>query len=116
LLGLNDVEMAHATAVKVGFKNHAAFHPAVFWARLPDLLVPQSCSPGRPFPVTKEALAIANGFYKGALADPRFLASYVPIFLRPAEGTTRDWLCAFVRRDGLARWTRGREAREVQLR
>lgn len=38
LLGLNNVEMAHANPIKVGVKNHAAFEKEVFYAQQPEVM------------------------------------------------------------------------------
>lgn len=39
LVGLNNVEMAHAPGLRYGYKNHAAFNAQVFFKQKPDLIV-----------------------------------------------------------------------------
>jgi len=38
LLGLNNVEMAHANPIKIGVKNHAAFEKEIFYKQQPEML------------------------------------------------------------------------------
>jgi hypothetical protein len=38
LMGLNDTKMAHASSVKVGYRNHASFDKEVFYKEKPDMM------------------------------------------------------------------------------
>ena len=48
LMGLNSVAMGHSPAPRVGFRDHAAFDPAVFFTLSPDIVLLSLWSPQRP--------------------------------------------------------------------
>ena len=48
LMGLNTVAMGHSPAPRVGFRDHAAFDPEVFFTLSPDIVLLSLWSPQRP--------------------------------------------------------------------
>jgi arabinofuranosyltransferase len=124
LMGLNNVAMAHSTAPRGGFRNHAAFDPAVFYTLSPDVVLLSLWSPQRPdwfgFPMlsgvfdarpesmpdywNRRAASMAAfdaGVLKGLLHQPLMAAQYRWASVRPASGG--KWVHAIFSRACLAR-------------
>ena len=65
LMGLNSVEMAHATGSHAGLKNHSAFNKEVFYRWHPDVLV------------RGDSAEFDSRVLKGLHDEPQFAARYV---------------------------------------
>lgn len=92
LLGLNNVEMAHADRIKMRniLKGHASFNKDVFYRQKPDLLW---LCPTRFIPVADTATAeppenypefkddLINLALKGLAFDARFRETYLPVYI-----------------------------------
>ncbi len=82
MLGLNDVRMAHADAIKTGPIGHRSFDPNVFYQIAPDLLNPWSSASGPPpdlaphYAYYLDTTGWDNMIYKDLFHQPRFLAAY----------------------------------------
>ena len=124
LMGLNTVAMGHSTAPRVGFRDHAAFDPAVFFTLSPDIVLLSLWSPERPdwfgFPMVsgvfdalpesapdywnRQASSMAafdSGILKGLLREPRMAEQYAWASARPATGG--KWVHAIFSRTCLSR-------------
>ncbi|MEO8679514.1 MAG: hypothetical protein ABI665_10740 [Vicinamibacterales bacterium] len=124
LMGLNNVAMGHSTTPRVGFRDHAAFDPAVFYALAPDIVLLSLWSPQRPdwfgFPMmsgvfdappeptasylqrrTASMDGFDSGILKGLLHQGRMAAEYRWASVRPAGGDV--WVHAVFSRACLAR-------------
>jgi hypothetical protein len=124
LMGLNTVAMGHSTTPRVGFRDHAAFDPAVFFTLSPDLVLLSLWSPQRPdwfgFPMmsgvfdrppesapdywNRRSISMAafdNGILKGLLHEPRMAEEYAWASVRPVTGS--KWVHAIFSRTCLAR-------------
>lgn len=91
LMGLNSTAMAHAEAVKHGFRNHASFDVDVFWKLMPDMvgtfyggeivtdttkfILPENTDGFR-------SVAFVYKAYKQLFDYPRFIDSYLPALVR----------------------------------
>jgi arabinofuranosyltransferase len=77
LLGLNWVEMAHASSEKIGIRNHASFNHSVFWKLHPDIIY------SRPFYHDGKKPWAFNSFstntLKGLLSSVEFRKDYQPM-------------------------------------
>ena len=84
LLGLNNVEMAHANSVKIGMKNHGSFNKDVFFEQKPDLLSFSSVflpnSTQSQLPVIKVHPVFQRGF-QNVFEDVRFSENYEAVVL-----------------------------------
>lgn len=68
LMGLSNVDMAHATTVRQGApKNHQAFDPATFYRQKPDLLFPHLAAPTDTLRQYYRGLMSATSFESTAL-------------------------------------------------
>ena len=82
LMGLNNVRMAHADAIKTGPKGHQSFNKDVFYQLAPDMLMPRAAPAG--FPVNLAAVqryytdpgSWDNQIFKGLFNDDRFRSTY----------------------------------------
>lgn len=89
LMGLNNVEMAHAPGLRYGLKNHSAFNSEVFMAQRPMLLLAEPIPDGveeiTPATACHEihttTLVWPNSVLKGLLEDDRFWQIYDRIVL-----------------------------------
>jgi hypothetical protein len=96
-MGLNNVSMGHSSGDRKGNKNHAAFHPDVFFELDPDLVDPRLVTI-RNLPKVRADLVPAPGsFWDGALQqvhqDERFQKSYRAIVIRaPKDRDRESWL------------------------
>lgn len=87
LLGLNWVEMAHASRSKVGLRNHASFDADVFYRTSIDILM-----------ISNPNDEIVQQFLKGMLATEEFRHLYVPVQIKINEAearmllVSRQWL------------------------
>jgi arabinofuranosyltransferase len=97
LMGLNNTRMAHATSVKIGYRNHASFNKNVFYTLQPDMMgtfygadvikdtmgfvLPENTPAFR----TDYANMVYGGF-KEIYDDERFRDIYSPVLLnKPGE-------------------------------
>ena len=124
LMGLNTVAMGHSTAPRVGFRDHAAFDPAVFFTLSPDIVLLSLWSPQRPdwfeFPMlsgvfdslpessadywNRRAVSMDtfdSGILKGLLRQRPMADNYAWASVRPATGG--KWVHAIFSRTCLAR-------------
>ncbi|HEV3217002.1 MAG TPA: hypothetical protein VGZ27_14825 [Vicinamibacterales bacterium] len=124
LMGLNSVAMGHSLTPRVGFRDHAAFDPAVFFTLSPDVVLLSLWSPQRPdwfgFPMlsgvfdalpestpdywNRRAVSMAafdGGILKGLLRQRRMAEEYAWASVRPATGG--KWVHAIFSRTCLAR-------------
>ena len=104
LLGLNNIEMAHANKVKNknALKNHASFDVDVFFHQQPDLFwldanwFPRGTQPNRrlvsPDPIRRAA-------FEPIWSDERFLMEYQPVLIRKKDFD--ECLAVFARRNFL---------------
>lgn len=106
MMGLNYVAMAHSPGEKKGKKNHAAFHPGVFWQNPPEILFPYISNGVSEL---KEAHQRQQATYKddplsdpfkGLRFTPKFLQKYTLGTLDSGEGKL---LGAWYRNDFLAK-------------
>jgi hypothetical protein len=123
LMGLNNVAMAHSPGPRVGFRNHAAFHPDVFFQLAPDIVLLALWSPQRPdwfgFPMvsgvfdrppgstpeywSRRSVSMAafdGAILKGLLRQPRMAERYAWASVRPSAGA--PWVHAIFSRTCLA--------------
>ena len=124
LMGLNNVAMAHSPGPRVGFRNHAAFHPDVFFQLAPDIVLLSLWSSQRPdwfgFPMmsgvfdhlpestadywSRRAVSMAafdGAILKGLLRQPRMADGYAWASVRPSAGGR--WVHAIFSRTCLTR-------------
>jgi arabinofuranosyltransferase len=124
LMGLNTVAMGHSPAPRVGFRDHAAFDPAVFFTLSPDIVLLSLWSPQRPdwfeFPMLSGVFdslpestadywnrravsmdAFDKGILKGLLRQRPMADNYAWASVRPATGG--QWVHAIFSRTCLAR-------------
>ena len=123
LMGLNSVAMGHSPGSRVGFRDHAAFDPAVFFTLSPDIVLLSLWSPQRPdwfgFPMlsgvfetaeqpvdagNRRAVSMAafdSGILKGLLRQRLMAERYEWASVRPATGG--KWVHAIFSRTCLAR-------------
>ncbi len=100
LMGLNDTAMAHSPGDRRGKKNHAAFNKDVFYAALPQLVLPEL------LPRPPAGNTLIGGFddkvLQGTFHDEAFTQRYQFASLR--RGACGDgWVVGYVRRDLLER-------------
>ncbi|MFM8839590.1 MAG: hypothetical protein ACKOFB_00610, partial [bacterium] len=97
LLGLNNVEMAHAESVKKQgiMKNHASFVPEVFYRQEPDLFWMAGGFSNKEPNVLEIPLFNAN-IFRNIQRDPQFKKIYGAFVLRNESGT---WLMTFMNRE-----------------
>lgn len=89
LMGLNNLEMAHAPGELDGDKNHAAFKPEVFWKQSPDLVEPHLISSDNEKAIKAALLPKIDSFndkaLKGLIHSERFQSQYVPVIWHTSE-------------------------------
>jgi hypothetical protein len=123
LMGLNNVAMAHSPGPRAGYRNHAAFHPDVFFQLAPDIVLLALWSPQRPdwfgFPMVSGVFdqppdsspeywrrrsasmaAFDGAILKGLLRQPRMAERYAWASVRPSAGA--PWVHAIFSRTCLA--------------
>jgi hypothetical protein len=81
LLGLNWVEMAHATGRRAGARGHAAFDPGVFWKHPPALILPTLIDAAHPLDEHSTPSPDFASILKGLLDEPRFRNEYQPMLV-----------------------------------
>ncbi len=90
LMGLNNVRMAHASEIKTGIKNHAAFDKAVFFEMQPDIFHGYfKTSYFVDSPEDQALLENEPGFekayvsrmYKQLFREPGFVDAYKPVII-----------------------------------
>lgn len=98
LLGLNDTAMGHSPGDRQGDRNHAAFDAEVFFAHMPDVVVPDVAREGITLGVNAEA---TGGYHvtllKGLPGLARFQAEYVYLWLHGRDVAAQ--IRGYVRRD-----------------
>lgn len=95
LLGLNWVAMGHSPGDRVGIRDHAAFHPGVFWTRPPELMLPT------PWPIVQATGCpgrIWEDLLRGLIESDRFRRAYEPVVVAGEPGLA---VFAFARSDWL---------------
>lgn len=97
LLGLNNVEMAHAESVKKQgiMKNHASFVPEVFYRQEPDVFWMAGGFSNKEPNVLDIPLFNAN-IFRNIQRDPQFKKMYGAFALRNKNGI---WLMTFMNRE-----------------
>ena len=97
LLGLNNVEMAHAESVKKQgiMKNHASFVPEVFYRQEPDLFWMAGGFSNKEPNILDIPLFNANIFHN-IQRDPQFQKMYGAYAIRNQSGI---WLMTFMSRE-----------------
>ncbi len=107
LMGLNSVAMGHSPGERRGLKNHAAFHPEVFYELAPDLVFPDGTLglDATPLARTLRPTSFENRVLGGLVGSPRFQESYLPVLLGRGELARPDQLnvAAWCRRAALAK-------------
>jgi len=100
LMGLNNVSMGHSSGDRKGNKNHAAFHPDVFFRLNPDLVDPRLVAIRNAPKVRADLVPAPGSFWDGALQqvhqEQRFQKAYRPIVIRAPgdrEGEARLISC-----------------------
>ena len=108
LMGLNSVAMAHATPVKIGFRNHASFDINTFWKLSPDMVGPFYGGVVVTDPTSFVLPENMDGFrttqftygaYKHIYDMPRFIQTYLPALVRNTRNNF--YIFAYYRRDFL---------------
>lgn len=107
LMGLNNAAMAHSPGKRHGFKNHTAFNEEVFFAQLPNILLPSNMKGTRP---EKGTYSFANKVLNGLLTGDRFQDRYRLVVL---SSHSHGDILAWVERDYLG--TIGKRGIEVEL-
>ncbi len=97
LMGLNNVSMGHSSGDRKGNKNHAAFHPDVFFELNPDLVDPRLVAVQNAPKVRADLVPVRGSFWDGALQqvhqDKRFRRAYRAIVIRdPGDNDGEPWL------------------------
>jgi hypothetical protein len=96
LMGLNNTRMAHATSLKIGIKNHAAFDKDVFFEQHPDVFhgyakISSFVSDFEQDSLLENTPAFEEAFvsrmYKQVFRDARFLSQYKPVIVSDPEET-----------------------------
>lgn len=110
LLGLANVEMAHATTVRRGFKNHAAFDIDTFYKILPEMILYFG-----PDCEKRENLSgdiFINYVLKNLPKEKRFIDKY-KIFMIPNKNNTNlpVGICGFIRKDMIRKFNKERSGR-----
>ncbi|HZE85430.1 MAG TPA: hypothetical protein VE035_14040 [Puia sp.] len=91
LMGLNSTQMAHATRIKHGFRNHASFDVNTFWKLMPDMVGTfyggEIVTDTTKFILAENTDYFRNGTfvyfaYKQLFDYPRFIADYLPALVR----------------------------------
>jgi hypothetical protein len=120
LLGLNWVEMAHASGRRVGMVGHSSFNLDVFWKHPPELMLPDLAKPDG---LVNEKQTPANfelWVLHGLMNQRQFREEYSPVLIHAAGGTVFAYAReSFVdRHQGDARvevlpWSRFRDATPI---
>ena len=97
LMGLNNVSMGHSSGDRKGNKNHAAFHPEIFFELNPDLVDPRLVAVQNAPQVRDDLVPVRGSFWDGALQqvhqDKRFRRAYRAIVIRdPGDNDGDPWL------------------------
>lgn len=94
LMGLNNVEMAHASTVKIGIKNHAAFEKRVFYDQAPDIFHGYAKTSKFVASFAQDSLlensahfeeAFVSRLYKQLFTEPKFRTMYTPVIIADAK-------------------------------
>jgi hypothetical protein len=94
LMGLNNVKMAHATEIKVGMKNHAAFDKKTFYELQPDIFhgywrissfVPGLDNNTLPQTAPDFLESFPSDLYKDIFADDQFTKMYKPVLIEDPQ-------------------------------
>ncbi len=97
LLGLNWVEMAHATTRRAGIRDHSAFAPGVFWAARPTIVSPSIERDVNACPREVTIDPFIDIVLDHLLESDRFRAEYAPFCMATPGGILqaygqRSWL------------------------
>jgi hypothetical protein len=95
LLGLNWVEMAHASTRRIGLSGHSAFEPQVFWKYRPEIMVPQLIDAKHPFDESQLPSHWDLSHLKGLMNEQRFRDEYRPVLMHLGDAE----IFAYVRND-----------------
>ena len=88
MMGLNYVDMAHSPGERMGRKNHAAFHPDIFWQNPPEILFPFIASGAGQ--LRDAYLQQGDTYQSDPHADPTKGIRFTPEFLREYTLGTLD--------------------------
>ena len=87
LLGLNWVEMAHASGRRTGMVGHSSFNMDVFWKHPPELMLPQLVGHGSPPLLEKQTPAnFELWVLHGLMNQPQFRREYSPVMIHGDAG------------------------------
>jgi arabinofuranosyltransferase len=85
LLGLNNTQMAHASKLKIGLKNHASFNKEVFYKLRPDFVLGKAIADTTNFVLPDNQPGFDQYFDNVALKklfiDDRFVKEYQPVLI-----------------------------------
>lgn len=104
LMGINNLEMAHASRLRIGQKNHAAFNKDIFYRQLPDLLIHFGESCGPQIDLAEDLWIIK--VLKGLPSEPKFREHYRPIIISSENRfTERHGLCGYAKKSFFDNWS-----------
>jgi hypothetical protein len=86
LLGLNNVEMAHAPGRRRGHRNHEAFDRSVFYRQAPDIVQESVFTECVNRPRRAFRRALIRSYTDGVQDEAEFRRRYVPMVVRLAPG------------------------------
>jgi arabinofuranosyltransferase len=95
LLGLNWVEMAHASGRRTGMPGHSAFNLDVFWKHPPQIMLPELTGPGHPVDEKQTPARFELYVLQGLMNQKPFRDGYRPVFMHLEDGE----LFAYARAD-----------------
>lgn len=117
LLGLNWVEMAHASGRRTGMVGHSGFNMDVFWKHPPELMLPQMVTRTAKLVEKQTPANFELWVLQGLMNQGRFREQYRPVLIHVDDGEIFAYARAsFVsRHDGDSRvevlpWERFRDA------
>jgi len=86
LLGLNWVEMAHASGRRSGMVGHSGFNMDVFWKHPPELMLPQMVTRTAKLIEKQTPQNFEIWVLQGLLNQQRFREEYKPVMIRVDDG------------------------------
>jgi arabinofuranosyltransferase len=86
LLGLNWVEMAHASGRRTGLPGHSAFNLEVFWKQPPEIMLPRLTDQANPLDEKQIPVHWELSLLHGLMNEKRFRDDYRPVLMHLGEG------------------------------
>ncbi len=86
LLGLNWVDMAHATGRRLGLPGHSAFNTDVFWKQPPEIMLPELIDEANPLIEPQMPGHWELSLLHGLPNEQQFRESYQPVKLHLGNG------------------------------